>query len=79
VPIGAYGRLAAPDSVTAVGEAAVITLTGIVGSPDGAVLLRATVSGTMPEELGEELAQLLIVQGAERILAEVRDESNGQR
>jgi hydroxymethylbilane synthase len=72
VPIGAYGCLAAPDSVTSGGDADVITLTGIVGSPDGAVLLRATVSGTLPEELGIELAELLKAQGAERILAEVK-------
>jgi hydroxymethylbilane synthase len=72
VPIGAYGRIAAPEDVTSGGDADVITLTGIVGSPDGAELLRATVSGTLPEELGIELAQLLKAQGAERILAEVR-------
>jgi hypothetical protein len=36
------------------------------------VLLRATVSGKQPEELGEELAQLLKAQGAEQILADVR-------
>ncbi|QGQ95368.1 hydroxymethylbilane synthase [Paenibacillus psychroresistens] len=73
VPIGAYGRIAAPEeAVTSGGDADVITLTGIVGSPDGAVLLRATVSGTLPEELGEELAQLLKAQGAEQILADVR-------
>jgi hydroxymethylbilane synthase len=74
VPIGAYGRLTAPDasSVTAGGADAVIALTGIVGSPDGAELLRATVSGTEPEALGIELARLLREQGADRILAEWR-------
>lgn len=72
VPIGAYAQEAAPEAVTSGGEADVITLTGIVGSPDGAVLLRATVSGTQPEALGIELAEILKEQGAEQILAEVR-------
>jgi hydroxymethylbilane synthase len=74
VPIGAYASIAAPDAsdMMASGAAAIITITGIVGSPDGAELLRATLSGSQPEELGAELAQLLIAQGAERILAEVR-------
>jgi hydroxymethylbilane synthase len=74
VPIGAYASLAAPEAVSGTEGAfgAVITLTGIVGSPDGSELLRAALSGTEPVQLGAALAKELIAQGAERILAEVR-------
>ena len=53
-----------------------LTLTGVVGSPDGTVLLRASLTGTNPEQLGLDLADVLIAQGAEQILAEGRMESH---
>src|SRR5690606_36736702 len=45
-----------------------VGLTGIVGSPDGAVLLKEHMIGTNPEQVGIELAEKLIGQGADRIL-----------
>lgn len=66
VPIGAYAALQRDAR-----DSAVIELTGIVGSPDGATLLRETMKGAHTQELGQELAQKLLSQGAGEILAEV--------
>jgi len=67
VPIGAYAapQGAAPDSP--------LTLTGMVALPDGAKVLKASAAGTDPAALGEEVARLLLEQGADAILAEVRE------
>ena len=48
-----------------------IYLRGLVGEPDGSKILRAEVRGSSERahELGVELAQQLIAQGADRILA----------
>jgi len=62
VPIGAYATV----------DDGVVELTGIVGTPDGSVLLKETATGTDPEELGRRVADLLGKQGADRILAEAR-------
>lgn len=66
VPIGAYavmlGETGAPS------PAPLFRLTGMVGTPDGSVLLKATQSGTDPEFLGLSLAEKLLEQGADRIL-----------
>jgi hydroxymethylbilane synthase len=61
VPIGARGR-AAGD---------VLTMIAIVASPDGASLCKANLSGTLSEayELGQRLAEELLQQGADKILA----------
>ncbi|WP_282941256.1 hydroxymethylbilane synthase [Paenibacillus sp. RC67] len=66
VPIGAYASLG--DE----GGNPVITLTGMVGSPDGKQLLKETMTGTDPDKLGRKVAEALISQGAEDILATVR-------
>ncbi|CAM4488058.1 hydroxymethylbilane synthase [Paenibacillus typhae] len=50
----------------------VITLTGMVGTPDGSVILKETLTGTDPVQLGEEVARKLIARGAEKILADTR-------
>jgi hydroxymethylbilane synthase len=63
VPIGAYATLDADET---------IHLTGIVGSPDGNVLLKATMIGNDPEDLGKRVAQQLQADGAEQILSQVR-------
>lgn len=60
VPIGAYGELQADGS---------ITLTGMVGSPDGKQLLKETLIGTDPVKLGLEVAEALIAKGASELLA----------
>jgi porphobilinogen deaminase len=62
VPIGAYAEL----------EGETIRLTGMVGTPDGEVLLKESLTGTDARLLGQELARALIGLGADRILADVR-------
>ena len=61
VPIAGYAVL----------EQGEIYLRGLVGEPDGSKILRAEVRGSSERahDLGVELAQQLIAQGADRILA----------
>lgn len=61
VPIGSFATL----------EQQQVTLKGLVGSPDGKTLLQATASGTFEqaEQVGEQVAQQLLDQGAGEILA----------
>lgn len=49
-------------------------LTGMVGTPDGTRILKETGEGTDPVELGIRVAEALIAQGADQILAEFRGE-----
>ncbi|GBF73931.1 hydroxymethylbilane synthase [Paenibacillus sp. 598K] len=63
VPIGAHAT---------VSQDGVITLTGMVGSPDGQQLLRHTATGSDAAQLGVDVAAALRTEGAERILAEAR-------
>ena len=87
VPIGAYAVLEAeggsgesvhidPEvagiSRTPGAGSAIITLTGMVGTPDGSVILKETCSGEDPVRLGAEVARKLIARGAEKILADVK-------
>ena len=51
-----------------------IQLTGLVGSPDGKVLIHDTQTGSSPIELGESVAAALLEQGAEEILEKVKSE-----
>lgn len=67
VPIGAYATVGPEKD-----GARLVTLTGMVGSPDGEVLLKETHAGTDPAAVGRELADRLIARGADRILAQVR-------
>ncbi|MDO3410199.1 hydroxymethylbilane synthase [Saccharibacillus sp. CPCC 101409] len=64
VPIGAYAVLG-EDRET-------LTLTGLVGMPDGSVLLKESASGGDPEELGRRVAAMLSDKGADRILEQAR-------
>lgn len=66
VPIGAYATIISDD-----GDGPLLELTGMVGSPDGATLLKDVKRGKDPEELGKEVAESLIASGADRILAEI--------
>ncbi|WP_133468054.1 hydroxymethylbilane synthase [Paraglaciecola marina] len=61
VPIGSFATL----------EQQQITLRGLVGSTDGTTLLHATATGTyeQAEQVGEQVAQQLLDQGAGEILA----------
>jgi hydroxymethylbilane synthase len=71
VPIGAYAVILQADGMEGRGGR-LLSLTGMVGSPDGGELLKETLTGSDPAELGRELAGRLIARGADRILAEVR-------
>lgn len=59
VPIGAYAEVA---------DSGDITLTGMVGSPDGTQILRDSHTGKEPIRLGLEVAERLAAKGAEQIL-----------
>ena len=61
VPIGAHARL---DGET-------LHLEGLVASPDGREVLRERASGSDPQQLGCELGQRILEQGARRILDDV--------
>ncbi|MEK3731424.1 MULTISPECIES: hydroxymethylbilane synthase [unclassified Paenibacillus] len=69
VPIGAYAVLKTGDSL---GDGNIIQLTGMVGSPEGDIILKESAEGTDPEALGMEVAEKLKAKGAEKILAQVR-------
>ena len=62
VPVAAYAE-------TVVTDAPAIRLTGLVISVDGANAIKVTGEGTDPLQLGQELAQEAIAQGAGEILA----------
>lgn len=74
VPIGAYAVLdtggGGAGEQGSAGTA--MTLTGMVGTPDGSVILKETCTGKDPVQLGQEVARKLIARGAEKILADVR-------
>ncbi|NQX60914.1 hydroxymethylbilane synthase [Paenibacillus qinlingensis] len=69
VPLGAYASVENSSGE----DAPLLTLTGMVGTPDGVTMLKETASGNDPEALGALVADKLIAQGAEKILAEVRE------
>lgn len=69
VPLGAYASVENGSGE----DAPLLTLTGMVGTPDGVTMLKETASGSDPEALGMLVAEKLIEQGAEKILAEVRE------
>jgi hydroxymethylbilane synthase len=68
VPIGAFAEINGTD----------LTVRGLVGSLDGKILLEDQVIGSVndAEALGVELAKKLLVQGADKILQEVYEQSN---
>jgi hydroxymethylbilane synthase len=65
VPIAGYATI----------DAGQICLQGLVGRPDGGLVLRSKMLGPVnhPEELGRRVAEDLLAQGAQQILAEVYD------
>lgn len=67
VPIGAYAKLLADGR---------LSLSGMVGEPDGSLLLADTACGSDPAALGRELAETLKSRGADKILAKVRSETH---
>lgn len=72
VPIAAYGVLEGLAD-----GSQMISLVGMVGSPEGETILKDVMTGSTsdPEALGLALAQKLIERGANRILADYRGES----
>ncbi|OOG25051.1 hydroxymethylbilane synthase [Thioalkalivibrio denitrificans] len=64
VPIAGYAELTDPDT---------LRLRGLVGEPDGSLVLRAELSGprAQAEALGQAVADLLLNEGAGRILADL--------
>ncbi|WP_019638270.1 hydroxymethylbilane synthase [Paenibacillus fonticola] len=77
VPIGAYATLEPhgehEEQAGLDTPAPRIVLTGLVGTPDGRLVLKESLTGEDPLQLGQELADKLISRGADEILAEVRE------
>ncbi|NMO95295.1 hydroxymethylbilane synthase [Paenibacillus lemnae] len=72
VPIGAHAVLKhEPAGYSQTGQN-IIQLTGMVGSPEGDVILKESSEGTEPESLGIAVAEKLKAGGAEEILSQVR-------
>ncbi|MBM4762462.1 hydroxymethylbilane synthase [Bacillus sp. B15-48] len=69
VPIAGYADL---------NENAEITLTVLVGSPDGQVIYKEMVTGTNPHEVGERAADLLSSQGAKELIDKVKQELDNE-
>lgn len=66
VPLGAHSTIVERSA-----DGVILELTGIVGSPDGKILLKETRRGKDALQLGAEVAQLLLDGGAREILAEI--------
>ncbi len=64
IPIGGYASL----------DNDIITLTALVGSPDGKTILKETVQGKDPVLVGKEIAKTLSDQGAKEIIDSVKEE-----
>lgn len=64
VPIGGYAHL----------EGEEIVLTALVGTPDGSTILKETIRGNDPVQVGKEAAEKLISQGAKDIVERVKEE-----
>lgn len=62
IPVGAYAVLKTETREN------LLQITGMVGTPDGETMLRKTMTGADPLELGERLADHFIGQGAKEIL-----------
>ncbi|WP_458121448.1 hydroxymethylbilane synthase [Paenibacillus sp. Z6-24] len=71
VPIGAYAVRVLTSDSQADQNIIQLSLTGMVASPDGSTILKETLQGTHPVELGLAVADQLILRGADKILAEV--------
>jgi hydroxymethylbilane synthase len=65
VPIAAYATIQADDQ---------LSLTALVGSPDGKTILKETLVGQDPVKLGEEISDRLLEKGAKEILDKVKRE-----
>lgn len=68
VPIAGYATVAGEE----------ISLTALVGSPDGKILLKETVKGSDPVAVGMKAAKKLLERGAKDILDQVKKELDQQ-
>ncbi|MCA1295831.1 hydroxymethylbilane synthase [Paenibacillus sp. alder61] len=73
VPVGAYAVLGKSVPGGGSDHAPEIVLTGMVGAPDGRVILKETMAGNDPALLGQAVADKLISEGADEILAAARE------
>ncbi|MBY0123980.1 hydroxymethylbilane synthase [Bacillus sp. S/N-304-OC-R1] len=69
VPIAGYAEMNEKDE---------IVLTCLVGSPDGKIIYSEQVTGSNPEEIGNEAASRLIKQGAKELIDKVKEELDGE-
>jgi hydroxymethylbilane synthase len=69
IPVGCYTQMMNDNS---------ISITGFVASLDGKTYLREQLTGTMDraEELGQQLARILLDQGGDKILKDIRIDLN---
>jgi hydroxymethylbilane synthase len=67
------GGCRVPVGASSVVDGSVVRLSGVVASPDGALVYRGEAEGEEPEEVGERLALDLLEQGAAIILGEIRE------
>lgn len=65
VPIAGFGQLTEDNQ---------ITLTVLVGSPDGKIVYKDTVTGSEPHKVGREAAENLTKQGAKLLIDQVKAE-----
>ncbi|MFC7393732.1 hydroxymethylbilane synthase [Scopulibacillus cellulosilyticus] len=68
------GGCQVPIAAHAHKEGEKLTLTGLVGTPDGKTIIKETLTGEKPEALGNQLAEVLMERGAKRILDDVKKE-----
>jgi hydroxymethylbilane synthase len=67
------GGCRVPVGASSVVQRSKVRLSGVVASPDGALVYRGEAEGEEPEEVGERLARDLLDQGAAIILGEIRE------
>jgi hydroxymethylbilane synthase len=65
VPIAGYAYINDQDE---------IVLTGLVGSPDGKIIIKEQAIGQTPEEVGAQVAKRLIEQGGKELIDQVKQE-----
>jgi hydroxymethylbilane synthase len=56
-------------------ESGTITLTGLVGTPDGKTILKEIVEGTDPIQIGHEVAEKIMAQGGGEIIKDVKEKA----
>ncbi|MBS4202733.1 hydroxymethylbilane synthase [Lederbergia citrea] len=65
VPIAGFGKITEENE---------IELTTLIASPDGKTIYKETVTGSDPQTVGEEAAEILTRQGAKALIDQVKEE-----